>query len=613
MSSIIAQKSKIAKLEVSLKPDRVAGLTNHGNTCFLNSSLQLLCEIGPLVASLRKDLLLGELLRLVARRSHDGCADLTKSVCEIILNIPVGQGRRQQDAAEAIQCMLDKLEEESYSHIGASIVETQRTCVCCGGSSIPADLPPPQWNLINIIPIGKDNAPTSLAQLLRDCNMKESKLDIRCNHNCPNYDCTWPACSSAGCSSMNEEGHRPSTKHSQTKCFAHPKPYVILQLARFHYDASAQAKNLESYEGSKINRYVEASLTIYFSDPLTSSEKDGERYELIAVICHEGSETSHGHYVTIKKVNEQWALFNDDKVTYLSATEMQEKCASGGYIFLYRKDSSQENCRINACTRMLDGEESAAISRSVQLCTLNSGTMINQSIGRYNQWFVTAGSLWRLIPPAWINDEIVNAVGILINQHVASDPTSAPASNYMLSSYFHTKLIEQGVHAVRNWNRTSPGFDFQKLERIAIPMHMRQSHWILGCVDIPGKIVGVIDPFGAGLRYEHQEQKLLSWIQKGTIQTGNDRIGDPKKWRRLPPTSFHFENQQNGSDCGMFTMSFALQWLLKENGGTTCMKREMMTKLRADLWNFFASYDASVHKVVFGPSEHGLLMTTTSK
>ena len=38
------------------------------------------------------------------------------------------------------------------------------------------------------------------------------------------------------------------------------------------------------------------------------------QYELISVISHIGRNTDHGHYVCHIKKNNQWVLFNDDKV-----------------------------------------------------------------------------------------------------------------------------------------------------------------------------------------------------------------------------------------------------------------------------------------------------------
>jgi ubiquitin carboxyl-terminal hydrolase 5/13 len=38
------------------------------------------------------------------------------------------------------------------------------------------------------------------------------------------------------------------------------------------------------------------------------------QYELVAVISHIGKNTDHGHYVCHVKKDNQWVLFNDDKV-----------------------------------------------------------------------------------------------------------------------------------------------------------------------------------------------------------------------------------------------------------------------------------------------------------
>lgn len=59
------------------------------------------------------------------------------------------------------------------------------------------------------------------------------------------------------------------------------------------------------------------------------------KYSLFSIISHIGKNTDHGHYVCHIKKNNQWVLFNDEKVG-----KSQHPPLGYGYIYIYRRNDS---------------------------------------------------------------------------------------------------------------------------------------------------------------------------------------------------------------------------------------------------------------------------------
>eukprot|EP01130_Rhizamoeba_saxonica_P011522 TRINITY_DN4788_c0_g1_i2.p1 TRINITY_DN4788_c0_g1~~TRINITY_DN4788_c0_g1_i2.p1 ORF type:complete len:458 (+),score=77.04 TRINITY_DN4788_c0_g1_i2:160-1374(+) len=101
-------------------------------------------------------------------------------------------------------------------------------------------------------------------------------------------------------------------------------PILTLQLKKF------------DYMGNKLNK------SILFSDkidvgPLISVENrvmDSYLYELVAIIVHYGNNLITGHYTSYNKIDGEWYLFDDDKITRVPKTIVFKQ---NPYLLFYKK------------------------------------------------------------------------------------------------------------------------------------------------------------------------------------------------------------------------------------------------------------------------------------
>jgi ubiquitin C-terminal hydrolase len=109
-------------------------------------------------------------------------------------------------------------------------------------------------------------------------------------------------------------------------------PLLTIQLKRFHLLNSAQ----------KVNKKVKFDAILDmapFMSSHNSSRVEPLKYSLYAVIVHEGSSMSSGHYVCYAKAgNGAWYLFNDSQVQQVSEQTVLNQSA---YILMYESRDSR--------------------------------------------------------------------------------------------------------------------------------------------------------------------------------------------------------------------------------------------------------------------------------
>ena len=108
---------------------------------------------------------------------------------------------------------------------------------------------------------------------------------------------------------------------------------------------------------------------------------------------------------------------------------------------------------------------------------------------------LTKGSLKRLLPNQWFNDEIINGYVSLINLR---EKETGSGNVFCFNSFFYT-LLESSL--------SKGQYDFKKLERIVtkkkvnlrnykmivIPVNIQHYHWFVLAADLPRNTIYIID------------------------------------------------------------------------------------------------------------------------
>lgn len=93
------------------------------------------------------------------------------------------------------------------------------------------------------------------------------------------------------------------------------------------------------FSQSKIQAPITNSFNlVVIAEKCQSDSHEDISYTLAAFIEHIGSSPKNGHYVTYVKKGDKWTLYNDSKVTQVTAQEA-EKAAEGAYLYFYKPAS----------------------------------------------------------------------------------------------------------------------------------------------------------------------------------------------------------------------------------------------------------------------------------
>lgn len=155
------------------------------------------------------------------------------------------------------------------------------------------------------------------------------------------------SCSNCSSPSGPRRSRRPSTTASRAEAILRPAtkqlafktlPLVLkFQLKRFHWAGRDRAK---------ISRHVLFSFELNMGSYLSSSSSSASTvmYDLVAVIVHEGSSMSGGHYkcYAYNPAIGSWIVKNDARV---SCVDQQEILGLEAYLLLYVHRKATSNAR----------------------------------------------------------------------------------------------------------------------------------------------------------------------------------------------------------------------------------------------------------------------------
>ncbi|KAL3280558.1 hypothetical protein HHI36_003787 [Cryptolaemus montrouzieri] len=147
----------------------------------------------------------------------------------------------------------------------------------------------------------------------------------------------------------------------------------------------------------------------------------------------------------------------------------------------------------------------------------------------------------------WLNDEVINFYMNLIMERSTEESGRYPKV-YCFNTFFYPKLMRDGPESLRRWTRR---VDLFAMDIICIPIHLGV-HWCMAIIDLRNLSIKYYDSMGSS------NQKCLNALRNYLESEHKD-----KKKASYDTSDFHLEcvkdipQQMNGSDCGMFSCTFA--------------------------------------------------------
>jgi ubiquitin carboxyl-terminal hydrolase 8 len=339
------------------------GLTNMGNTCYMNSALQAFLHTWELVhyyitSSFIKDLNPNREERYLVQAWKNLTLEYWKDNKETSLeprtlhqlihvlakqkNIELYGLGNQNDIHEFIGFFMDIMHEalayqikvtlrgniknsldkyafDGYTSWGqfyrksySKIIEifygqTMSICTCatCNSKSCTYT---PEWCFTLPVPLERNKGPNQEVSI-EDCWAAYTKSEIMSGSN--QYNCD------------NCKGPRDAQK--TLNIFKAPNVMIVL-LKRFRTDGNGQSV--------KINNMVNYGTELDIRRCCSGYDKENAVYDLYSVCCHEGSVRGGHYYAYCKEPDGQWFKFNDGHASKASDSDIKSKY---GYCLFYRR------------------------------------------------------------------------------------------------------------------------------------------------------------------------------------------------------------------------------------------------------------------------------------
>lgn len=167
-------------------------------------------------------------------------------------------------------------------------------------------------------------------------------------------------------------------------------------------------------------------------------------------------------------------------------------------------------------------------------------------------------------PAGWLNDEII--AGYL---QAIADYGNGPGHRrgntpkvHAFSTYFYTKLKSAGYDAVIRWAKRAKigGKDLEKVEWVFVPVNVGGNHWTMLAVSPVRKTIEYFDSLHGSS--ERPIETIKVWL-KGELKSA----WKEDEWRVLEDERYvgrgKGPTQNNGSDCGVFSLTTAKMITLK--------------------------------------------------
>jgi len=159
-----------------------------------------------------------------------------------------------------------------------------------------------------------------------------------------------------------------------------------------------------------------------------------------------------------------------------------------------------------------------------------------------------------LLPGQWLNDEIINSYMVLLNEDCIKTNSTQPTCHFF-NTFFFNMVSNYGkgydYSRVRKWTRNMNIFNY---DYVGIPIHVHGNHWCLSVINIKDKRVEYYDSLG------DQNFSCLEVLKKYLVdeyKTQKSSDIDLSSWVMYAPGNKNVPQQNNATDCGVFTCQFA--------------------------------------------------------
>jgi len=151
----------------------------------------------------------------------------------------------------------------------------------------------------------------------------------------------------------------------------------------------------------------------------------------------------------------------------------------------------------------------------------------------------------------WLNDEVINFYLNMIKERNDKHSNKYPKV-YVFSTFFYAKLTERNSYGYANVKRWTRKVDLFEYDKIIIPIHL-SVHWTLAVINLRDERFEYYDSMDG----KHTGKMVLKTLERYIADEAMDKKQvqfETKLWKMHIPTT---PQQENGSDCGVFTCKFA--------------------------------------------------------
>lgn len=328
------------KKELASAREKIFGLRNLGNTCYFNSSLQLLCSIGysaritsSLFPSHRNNSLIFNPKQL-----------LNDFISKLNDEDPLGEAGEQQDSHEFLLRYIDFAslvdKDDHFTRTLGFTIEWTASCLECGNKEISKQSSPD----ISLSLLRKRTSHSDSKDLASQIDDLVRNLHIGTSLNIQNLLENWHSVCHVN-DGKCDKCKRIGNLSLQSRIIS-ANQFILFHLQRYSSNQSVKHSHFGEKKIQKGKKSKSKLLLPSFAKDDQNVELcklikiNEDEFELVALILHHGNSLNSGHYTAVCKRGDDdssWIHFNDDIVEILENGPPRN--SSNAYILAYSKSN----------------------------------------------------------------------------------------------------------------------------------------------------------------------------------------------------------------------------------------------------------------------------------